>query len=142
MIDAGELPLLDSVQENEQITPSFSNNESVLNFNRLSTLTYLVIADYSMNQQGIRSLEIKNNQSLQRIQIASHCFTNVTKCTFKHLVNLTTLVIGQDSFANNTETSVFECFGCPELMELIVGEGSFDNYAEFTAYSNRPFRTD
>ena len=95
-----------------------------------------MIADYSMNQKGIRCLEIKNNQSLQRIQIANHCCTNVIRCTFKHLASLITLVIGEDSFANNIETSTFECFSCPELSELIIGEGSFENYAEFTASSN------
>ena len=89
-----------------------------------------------MNEQGIRYFEIRNNQSLQRIQISSHCFSNVIKCTFKHLNKLNTLVIGKDSFSNNTATSVFECFSCPELKELIIGEGSFDNYAEFKAYSN------
>ena len=115
----------------------------------LSTLTEsIIIADNTLGE--ITELNLYECRRLRTLQIGDDCCKNVTLFSLSHLRDLTSVVIGKNSFTLQkapripenvdtliaTEARSFEISFCPVLKSITIGSGSFFEYKTCTLRSS------
>lgn len=95
----------------------------------------LVVADNCCNGKEWRTLSFFLVPNLQILQIGNNCFKYVEDVKLVGLKRLKRVVIGQNSFTENsikesTDKKSFSLKDCTRVRELIIGPSSFSDYSE------------
>ena len=75
-------------------------------------------------------LDLSRFAELEELTIGDKCFNYVSKVSVVGLKKLKSVVIGANSFQNESNDSELVVSGCPELVSLSVGNESFKGFKE------------